>query len=124
MLPLCTCCRGLVPPKLLLLSSLQQLQQLALSAVQYDSCGVTHIRRMPELAAAYDAAVAGVLSSLTRLTRLCYSLSGAPGDADLAPLAVAPALLQLQLQVVWQQEQLIRLQLMQQEQQRTGACRV
>jgi hypothetical protein len=90
--------------------------------VQYDSCGITHIRRLPELAAAYDAAVAAVLSCLTALTRLCYSLSGAPVDADLAPLAAAAGLVQLQLQVVWQLEQLLRLKMQQQHQQESGGC--
>jgi hypothetical protein len=117
-------CRALVPSRLLHLSALHQLRQLALPAVQYDSCGITHIRRLPELAAAYDAAVAAVMSCLTSLTRLCYSLSGAPVDADLAPLAAASALVQLQLQVVWQQEQLLRLKMQQQEQDAAGGCRV
>jgi hypothetical protein len=75
---------------------------------------------MPELAAAYDAAVEAVLTSLTRLTELCYSLSGAPVDADLAPLAAASGLVQLQLQVVWQQEQLLRLRMQQQEHHAAG----
>jgi hypothetical protein len=64
------------------------------------------------------------MSCLTSLTRLCYSLSGAPVDADLAPLAAASALVQLQLQVVWQQEQLLRLKMQQQEQDAAGGCRV
>jgi hypothetical protein len=91
-------------------------------AVQYDSCGITLIRRLPELAAANDAAVAAVLACLTKLTRLCCSMSGAPVDADLAPLGAAAGLVQLQLQVVWQQEQLLRLQLQQQQQQESGGC--
>lgn len=116
-------CRALVPSRLLQLSALSRLQQLALPAIQYDSCGITHIRRLPQLAAAYDAAVVAVLSCLTALTRLCYSLSGAPVDADLAPLAAAAALVQLQLQVVWQQEQLLRLKMQQRQvQEISGGC--